>query len=118
MKIELRNHPAQARHPVNNRPLVDQQGNPVPLILDQHGIYLEDVLLGYCGKEPDRPISLIVPVDETVRDEVFAHVEKHVGTPRNIAQPPKLVVDNDGVPVSLDALNGPEPTEEVDEYDD
>ena len=42
-KIELRiiNHPAQARHPFTNQPLVDDQNRPVPLFPDQRAISID-----------------------------------------------------------------------------
>ena len=35
MEIEIRNHPAQARHPVTTAPLFDDDGMPVPLFPEE-----------------------------------------------------------------------------------
>ncbi len=48
MNVELRNHPAQARHPVTDAPLFEGDGKtPVPMITDQKMVMLEGFQVGY-----------------------------------------------------------------------
>lgn len=92
MDITFRNHPAQARHPVTRAPLFDGEGSPVPLILDQRAIYLDGVMVGYCGTTPNSPINLIFDhrkLGEAVRAEIKAAVEAKFGAVTNVCLPPR-----------------------------
>jgi hypothetical protein len=94
MQIELRPHPAQARwhNPKTGRdePLWydDEKTQPVPLITDQKSIYLEGVMVGYCGVNPDSPVCLTQHVPDAVRDAIEEYVAAEIGKPSGIAMPP------------------------------
>lgn len=47
MNVTLRNHPAQARHPVTDAPLFEEDGTPVPMITDQKTVMLDGFQVGY-----------------------------------------------------------------------
>lgn len=83
MQVELRNHPAQARHPVTGAPLVDADGKPVPKITDQRAVYLDGVMIGYALLACNPPkLSLVVPprsMPAHIRDMVAAEVERLLG---------------------------------------
>lgn len=68
--IEFRNHPAQARHPITDKPLFDADGNPLPLIKDQHGIYADGYLCGYCNT--DGTNVFVLPQFTSLADEIQA----------------------------------------------
>jgi len=75
MKIELRPHPAQARNPVTDEPLFNEDGSPVPLVPELRSIWLDGQMIGYTGSPPKRPISLIVKgVPDSVVDKIKAVV--------------------------------------------
>ena len=79
MKVELRNHPAQADHPtIPGRKAFDDQGNPIPLFPDQRGVYLDGVCVGYVGDPPFHRISFIhheAGTNEWVRTQAKILVE-------------------------------------------
>lgn len=82
MKVELRNHPAQARHPVTREPLFDDDGQPVPLVKTQKAIYLDGFLIGYCGLTPGEPISIIRnsrEIPPSVREIILEKVANLLG---------------------------------------
>ncbi len=60
-------HPAQARHPISNAPLFDDDGKPVPLLTDHRAIRLDDFVIGYASKHG---ITFIVPINK-VPDWVY-----------------------------------------------
>lgn len=80
MNVELRNHPAQARHPVTREPLFDDAGKPVPHITDQKAVYLDGVMIGYALLACKPPkLSLTVPprtMPPHIRDMVAKEVER------------------------------------------
>lgn len=88
MHFDLRNHPAQARHPRTDEPLFDDDGNPVPLISDQRAIYMDGVLIGYCSSKPGGPVSLIYRMPDAVNDAVKRFVENEIGTVKKVCAPP------------------------------
>ena len=94
MKFELRNHPAQARHPITKEPLV-KDGAPVPLFPDMRGIYLDGVLIGYCGDKADKPVSLIVSGSEALLADVKQFVTKSIGAPKSVSAPPERRAEDD-----------------------
>lgn len=87
MKFELRNHPAQARHPVTKAPLFDEDGAPVPLFPEMKAVYLDGFLMGYCGKGP---VNLIRPVDEYVRGKIEDFVRSELGDVSAVSMPPVI----------------------------
>ena len=73
MNVELRNHPAQARHPVTDAPLFEEDGKtPVPMITDQKMIMLEGFQVGY--STIDGPGRGSVQFTRTVTDAVAQRV--------------------------------------------
>lgn len=56
--VELTQHPAQARHPVTNAPLFDDDGQPVPLLPNQRAIRLDNFVIGYASKHG---VNFIIP---------------------------------------------------------
>ena len=75
MQIELKNHLAQARHPVTSKPLFDDNGTPVPLFPQQRSIWLDGVFIGYVCEPPTRSISILVA---GTPDAVLQSVEQAV----------------------------------------
>ena len=91
MKIELRNHPAQARDKRTGEPLFydDEQTQPVPLIVDQRAVYLNGRMVGYCGTEPGKPLTMVERQPEAVQIEINRFVTDTVGKPKFTASPPR-----------------------------
>ena len=91
MNIELRQHPAQARHPVTKEPLW-RDGSPVPLLPNMRAIYLDGKLIGYVGTQPGAPVTLIYQVSEAVRASVQQVVNEQYeqgDKPRAVRMPPE-----------------------------
>lgn len=105
MEVELKPHPAQARHPVTNEPLWNDDGTKVPLVLDQKSIWLDGAMIGYCGLTVDKPISFIVPKSKlppSVREIVIEKVANLLGGDwhdakkiSQVADIPKELIAND-----------------------
>lgn len=116
MKIELRNHPAQARHPVTGDPLFHDEAKtqPVRLILDQKSIYLDGIHIGYCGTAADRPVSFTRRLPDAVTAEVVQLVTETYGAPRIVSQPPRqdLVAEAEQMIVEADEDEEPEADED------
>lgn len=86
IEIELRNHPAQAEHPITGKKLFDSDGNPVPLLPTWQAIYLltdgpgPDLFIGYVT--PNKLIQIQVgesrlggrAVVDLIRKQVAAKV--------------------------------------------
>lgn len=90
MKIEIRPHPAQARHPITQEPLFyEDTGHPVPLFKDQKAIYLDGKMVGYCGAEPGKPLTMTQRLPPAVLDEVSKFVTEKVGAPKSVRSPPR-----------------------------
>ena len=71
MKVELRDHHAQARHPITNERLYKEDGSPVPLFPFLRSFYLDDHLIGQTGDPPDYALCFSVPnLPEAVIEEV------------------------------------------------
>lgn len=100
LKLQLRNHPAQRRHPFTDAPLFDDSNVPVPLFPDQRALYLWSdgngtpdnpprwVHIAYCGGLPGMPLSLLYhEKDNDIRDAYVTFVTKEVGAPSNFSQP-------------------------------
>lgn len=101
MKVELRDHIAQARHPVTNKPLVDDNGKPVPLFPDQRSIWLDGAMVGYVCGPPDFNIGFIVPeskISQFVRNLIAEQVRIELGKSGDVfsvAEPPIVEVEED-----------------------
>ncbi len=78
--VELRQHPAQARHPVTNDPLFDEDGNPRPLLPDQRAVYWDDICIGYASKHGVAFTIEVSQVPEWLQVEVGDLVEAEFGT--------------------------------------
>lgn len=72
--LELRNHPAVQRHPLDrSKPLIDNDGDPVPLLPDHRAIYFERRLIAYVV--PSGAISFIIPASKLGRPLMDAAAE-------------------------------------------
>lgn len=58
INVELRPHPAVAQ--LDGKPLIADDGTPVPLLPDQRSVWLNGLMVGYCGANPGTPLSFIV----------------------------------------------------------
>ena len=91
MKIELRNHPAQARHPITREPLKDEEGGPVPLFPNQRGVFLDGYCIGYVATHENAPVCLTQRMSESVRAAVRKRVNEELPQgekPRAVNMPP------------------------------
>lgn len=92
MRVELREHPAHAcretRLPDGTLEVVqlfNDDGSPVPLLPDQHGIYFQAddkctfACVGYCLKAPGKPVCLIEHFPEAVAKYIHAEVDRQRG---------------------------------------
>lgn len=91
LELELRNHPAQARDRRTNEPLFydDEETKPVPLITDQRAIYLNGIMVGYCGTEAGKPLTMTTRLDQALEDAVTQFVTDKVGKPKLVNRPPR-----------------------------
>ena len=83
--VELTQHPAQARHPISNAPLFDDDGNPVGLLPDHRAIRLDDLVIGYASRHG---INFIVPkskLPDWVYNTAVDLVEKEFGDVPNVS---------------------------------
>lgn len=92
MKVELREHPAHACRettlPDGTKEVVqlfNDDGTPVPLLPDQHGIYFQAdeqsafVCIGYCLKAAGKPVCLIEHFPEAVAKYIHTEVDRQRG---------------------------------------
>ncbi|MCP4478676.1 MAG: hypothetical protein GY818_11345 [Planctomycetaceae bacterium] len=77
--VELKPHPAQARHPVTNVPLFDDDGQPRPLLPESRSIWWDGVMVGYCSKHGATFTLEVSQVPDWVRDEVEELVSVEFG---------------------------------------
>jgi len=77
--VELKAHPAQARHPVTNVALFDGGGNPRPLRPDLRSIWWDGVMVGYASQAGAVFILEVSDVPDWVRDEVEELVSAEFG---------------------------------------
>ena len=111
IKIELRQHPAQAQHPVTKKPLFDEHNDPVPLFPKQKSIWMlgddetPDVLIGYVSEPPALNVNIIKPPKFFGSAEILENIREQIGQ--------KIGTDGHGG----QAINEPENTE-ADEEDD
>lgn len=87
LTIELKNHPAQAQF--KGKPLVDENGDPVPLFPNEHGVYVDGQCLAYCDKQPGGGIRFTEHVPAPVAEAVEEYVRQHVGEVAAVGIPPK-----------------------------
>lgn len=59
MEIELRPHPSQARNPVTDEPLFNEDGSAVALFPDLRSIWIDGQMVGFTGDPPARSVLLI-----------------------------------------------------------
>ena len=92
MNLELRPHIAQARNPVTDQPLVDSEGQPVPLFPNQRSIFLDGALIGYVCEPPKRGLAFIVRgVPEQVIEETKKLVALEFGEePARVSTLPEI----------------------------
>ena len=66
MNFSISPHPAQARHPVTDEPLVhsrgELKGQPVSLLPKQRAVRLDGIMIGYYCTEKHH-VTLIYPID-------------------------------------------------------
>lgn len=77
MQVEIRNHPAQARHPITDAPLFEADGTPVPLLPNDRAVYLDGALVGYTSL--DGPVTLTVALPQAAVDAIAAKVAEDLG---------------------------------------
>ncbi len=87
LHMELRNHPAQAQF--KGKPLVDENGDPVPLFPDQRSVYVDGQCLAYCDSKPGGGIRFTEHVDPPVADAVEQYVRQHIGEVAAVGIPPE-----------------------------
>ena len=83
--VELTQHPAQARHPISNAPLFDDDGKPVALLPDPRAIRLDYFVIGYASRHG---INFIVPkskLPDWVYNTAVDLVEKEFGAVPNVS---------------------------------
>jgi len=83
--VELTQHPAQARHPISNAPLFDDDGKPVALLPDHRAIRLDKLVIGYASRHG---INFIVPkskLPDWVYNTAVDLVEKEFGDVPNVS---------------------------------
>lgn len=90
LNFELRNHPAQARHPVTKAPLFDADNKPVPLFPKMRALYLDGVLIAYCQALPGYPVTFTHFVDAHVSEAASDFVEAEIGRVASINMPPEI----------------------------
>jgi len=95
MKLELRNHPAQAQHPITKKPLFDEHRKPVPLLKHERAIYLDGDHVGYCTAKPGFPVNLIVNFPDSMRDIIVKFVEDEIGAVSHNSMVPPPPEDRD-----------------------
>lgn len=62
--------------------------HPNELITDVRVIRADGYVIGYCGLEPGRPISLLYDLSESERSQVENFVRESVGQPSMMTWPP------------------------------
>ncbi len=71
MLIEIRNHHAQARHPITKERLVDDAGEPVPLFPFLRTFYLDGHMIGQTGDPPEyRLLFTVAGLPDQVKKEI------------------------------------------------
>lgn len=80
MQVEIRNHPAQARNPVTDEPLVDAAGKPVPLFPDQRSIYVDGHMVAYAQPKTGN-IQFTRHIDDAVQPLIVASARQLMGLP-------------------------------------
>lgn len=96
-ELKIANHPAQARNPLTNVPLVDENGEPVPLFPKQRSVKFDGVVVAYVSEECNVQI-IRHGLGQVIEDEIFALVEKELGPVAKshvIAKPVEVEVDED-----------------------
>ena len=94
--VELTQHPAQARHPVSNAPLFDDDGKPVALLADHRAIRLDKLVIGYASRHG---INFIVPkskLPDWVYNTAFDLVEKEFGAVPQVSKIPEVKTPTEG----------------------
>lgn len=89
LKVEFREHPARARHPLKkNQLLLDDKGNTVPLIKDMKSVYIDDTMIGYIRADGTR-FSATVRLEEPVLEIIQKRIVEEFNTePRLMNMPP------------------------------
>ena len=94
MKITFRNHPSQRRHPIKkDEPLLDDDGQPVPLFPELRAIYLDDVMCGYCDCLGG-PVTLTCHLPVDVLQAIGARVEEEFSVKPTSVNMPPVAPDN------------------------
>ena len=92
--LTIGKHPAQARHPVTNKPLFDNVGDFMPLLPDWRGVYLDGFCIGYVG--PTGNIQFTMPINkigQAVVDEALILVESEFVQVGKVAAPKEIPID-------------------------
>lgn len=90
IEVELRPHPAQARHHITNEPLFYEDGTPVPLFDDQLSIWVDGRLVGYTNQARTRAMFITPPsmLPAAVRNYVEGRIENLLGSLEGSTQVP------------------------------
>lgn len=71
---------------INVIPHVGRKKNGEEVVLDQFQIMVNGVRVGYCGRKPGMPISLIKQVDDATKQQISEAVKKAIkGEPGKVA---------------------------------
>lgn len=97
IQVELRPHPAQARHPITNEPLFHDDGSPVPLIEDQLSIWVDGRMVGYTNQARTRAMFITPPsaLPWAVRNYVEGRIENLLGSLEGSEQVPDRTDEED-----------------------
>lgn len=82
-KLEICNHPAQARHPLNKKPLF-KDDKPVPLFPKERCIKLDGTIIAYVNEH--RKVMFLFPPSKlgTIQDEAIKLVRDQLGDPEKV----------------------------------
>lgn len=83
--LELRPHPSRRENRIT--------GKPEPNIKDTLSIWLDGVMIGYCGAVPNRPVTLIKHFEASECDLILEYVASKRLSPSRIVCAPKLTVE-------------------------
>jgi len=92
-KVELKQHPAQAIHPITRAKLFRDDGTPVPLFPNQRSIYVDGYFVGYVCEPPARRVAFInsrCNIPELIA-EVQAAVEAEFGVTPTVTHVPEPI---------------------------
>lgn len=94
LNIEVKDHPARASHPITHEPLLDDNGNPVPLFPEEKSVWLDGSMVAYIGSPPGRALMFITPkerlgayVVDRIREQVLVQTNHEVKKLVSVPEP-------------------------------